>query len=141
ALLLAGLQASGTTEVVSPARTRDHTERMLTAMGAPLEDDGLTAHVRAGRPEPFELDVPGDPSSAAFFAVAAAITPGSDVVLEDVSCNPTRIGFVTVLQRMGARVELRPTGESCGEPFGELYVSASELHATTIAGDEIANVI
>jgi 3-phosphoshikimate 1-carboxyvinyltransferase len=141
ALLLAGLQADGRTEVVSPAATRDHTERMLAALGAPIEYDPVVARVREGAPAPFELAVPGDPSSAAFFAVAAAITPGSELVIEDVSCNPTRTGFVTVLQRMGADIELRPTGEACGEPFGELVVRASALSATAIEGDEIPNVL
>ncbi len=88
ALLLAGMQADGTTEVLSPSLSRDHTERMLAALGVPLECDQLVARVRAGAPQPFELDVPGDPSSAAFFAVAAAITPGSDLVLEEMSANP-----------------------------------------------------
>jgi 3-phosphoshikimate 1-carboxyvinyltransferase len=141
ALLLAGLQAEGATEVVSPAPTRDHTERMLAALGVPLESDGVVARVTAGAPAPFELDVPGDPSSAAFFVVAAAITPGSDLVLEEVSCNPTRLGFVTVLQRMGAAVDVHVTGEVCGEPRGELRVRASGLTGTTIEGDEIPNVI
>ncbi len=141
ALLLAGLQASGTTEIVSPAPSRDHTERMLGALGAPILVDGLSVRVTRGAPHAFELDVPGDPSSAAFFAVAAAITPGSEVVVESVSCNPTRVGFVTVLQRMGADIELTPTGEMCGEPVGELRVRSSELHGTTIAGDEVPNVI
>ena len=81
ALLLAGLQADGVTEVVSPAVTRDHTERMLAALGAPIEVDGLVVRVRAGALESFELDVPGDPSSAAFFVVAASITPGSEIVI------------------------------------------------------------
>ncbi len=112
ALLLAGLQADGTTEVVSPALSRDHTERMLRALGAPLEADGLTVRVRRGAPQAFELDVPGDPSSAAFFAVAAAITPGSDLVLEDMSANPTRLGFVEVLRRMGAEIELHVKGDA-----------------------------
>jgi 3-phosphoshikimate 1-carboxyvinyltransferase len=141
ALLLAGLQASGETEVVSPGVSRDHTERMLSALGAPLDWDAMHARVRAGVPDPFAIDVPGDPSSAAFFAVAAAITPGSDLVVEDVSCNPTRTGFVAVMQRMGADVELVTTGESGGEPFGELRVRASKLVGTTIEGDEIPNVI
>jgi 3-phosphoshikimate 1-carboxyvinyltransferase len=141
ALLLAGMQAGGTTEVISPARTRDHTERMLAALGVPLEARDLVARVTAGSPQPFELDVPGDPSSAAFFVVAAAITPGSNLVLEDVSCNPTRLGFVTVMQRMGADVEVHETGEACGEPVGELRVRASELTGTTIGGAEIPNVI
>jgi 3-phosphoshikimate 1-carboxyvinyltransferase len=84
AMILAGLQADGVTEVCSPP-SRDHTERMLAATGAPVEVDGLVVRVRAGAPNPFEIDVPGDPSSAAFFVVAAAITPGSDLVLEHVS--------------------------------------------------------
>jgi 3-phosphoshikimate 1-carboxyvinyltransferase len=141
ALLLAGLQADGATEVVSPAQTRDHTERMLAALGAPVSVDGLTVRIERGAPRPFELDIPGDPSSAAFFAVAAAITPGSELVVESVSCNPTRVGFVTVMKRMGADITLRPTHEACGEPVGELHVRASELSGTTIAGDEIPNVI
>ena len=141
AIVLAGLQARGTTTIVSPAPSRDHTERMLGALGAPLEVDGLTVRVQAGAPRSFDIDVPGDPSSAAFFAVGAAITPGSDIVLEDMSCNPTRVGFVDVLARMGADIELRVTGEVCGEPVGELHVRSSALHATTIEGEEVPNVI
>lgn len=140
-LLLAGLQADGVTEVVSPAQSRDHTERMLAALGAPVSGEGLTVRIERGAPRPFELDVPGDPSSAAFFAVAAAITPGSELVVESVSCNPTRVGFVTVMKRMGADITLRPTHEVCGEPVGELHVRASELSGTTMSGDEIPNVI
>jgi 3-phosphoshikimate 1-carboxyvinyltransferase len=141
AILLAGLQAAGETEVVSPAPSRDHTERMLAALGAPITVAGLAARVERGAPQAFEMAVPGDPSSAAFFAVAAAITPGSDVTLESVSCNPTRVGFVTVMKRMGADIELTPTGEVCGEPVGDLRVRASELHGTAIEGAEIPNVI
>jgi 3-phosphoshikimate 1-carboxyvinyltransferase len=141
ALLLAGLQADGTTEVVSPELSRDHTERMLGALGVPIEYEGVVVRVQRGMPSPFDLDVPGDPSSAAFFAVAAAITPGSDIVIEDMSCNPTRVGFVEVLARMGADIELRVREEMCGEPVGELHVRASELRATTIEGSEIPNVI
>lgn len=141
AVLLAGMQADGTTEVESPGASRDHTERMLAALGVPVTVDGLSVRIERGAPRPFELDVPGDPSSAAFFAVAAAITPGSDIVLDGVSCNPTRVGFVTVMQRMGADIELTQTGEMCGEPMGELRVRSSALRGTTIAGDEIPNVI
>jgi 3-phosphoshikimate 1-carboxyvinyltransferase len=141
ACLLAGLQASGVTEVVSPASSRDHTERMLRALGVPLTVDGLRVRIEAGAPTPFDLSIPGDPSSAAFFAVAAAITPGSDIVLEAVSCNPTRTGFVDVLRRMGADIELQVRGESSGEAFGELRVRSSALHGTTISGDEIPKVI
>ncbi len=141
ALLLAGLQASGTTEVVSPALSRDHTERMLAAFGAPISVDGLTVRVEAGAPGPFDFDVPGDPSSAAFFVVAATITPGSELVLEDVCCNPTRLAFVPVLQRMGADIEVQPRGERGGEPVGDLTVRAATLQATVVGGDEVPSLL
>jgi 3-phosphoshikimate 1-carboxyvinyltransferase len=140
-LLLAGLQADGTTEVVSPALSRDHTERMLAAFGVPITVDDLTVSVTAGAPNPFELVVPGDPSSAAFFAVAAAITPGSDVVLDDVCLNPTRIAFVGVLRRMGADIDLVAQGERAGEPVGDIVVRAAPLHATVIEGDEVPSLL
>ena len=141
ALVLAALQAEGESEIVSPGVSRDHTERMLAALGAPVDTDGLTVRVSPGAPSAFTIDVPGDPSSAAFFAVAAAITPGSDLVIEGVSCNPTRIGFVTVMKRMGANITMTVTGEQCGEPVGELHIVASPLTGTEIAGAEIPNVI
>ncbi len=140
ALVLAGLQADGVTEIRQPAQSRDHTERMLGALGAAIEVDGLVVRVRRSVPAPFELDVPGDPSSAAFWCVAAAITPGSDLVIEGVSVNPTRLGFVDVLQRMGASIDVTITREQLGEPVGDLHVVASPLVATTIDGDEMANV-
>lgn len=140
ALMLAGLQASGSTEIVSPAPSRDHSERMLAAMGVSVEVDGCLVTVRAGEPGSFELEVPGDPSSAAFFVVAALITPGSDITIESVSTNPTRLGFVEVLRRMGGDISVEPAGERCGEPVGNLRVRASALTATTIAGDEVPNV-
>ncbi|HEX5614950.1 MAG TPA: 3-phosphoshikimate 1-carboxyvinyltransferase [Acidimicrobiia bacterium] len=141
ALLLAGAQTDGTTEVLEPARSRDHTERLLGALGAPIGVDGLTVRIRRTELGAFELDVPSDPSSAAFFAVAACITPGSDLVLEKLCCNPTRLGFVDVLRRMGADLEVVPTGDEGGEPVGDLHVRASALRATTISGDEIPRVI
>ena len=137
ALVLAGLQADGTTEVVEPNRSRDHTERLLGALGAPLEVvDDRTLRVRRATLPAFELDVPGDPSSAAFFAVAASVTPGSAVVLEGVSINPSRIGFVDVLHRMGAVVEIRQTGDRLGEPVGDIEVTAASLTATTFSPEE-----
>jgi 3-phosphoshikimate 1-carboxyvinyltransferase len=140
ALMLAGLQADGVTEIVSPAVSRDHSERMLAALGAPVEVEGRCVRVRAGAPEPIQLEVPGDPSSAAFFVVGALITPGSDLVIESLSLNPTRLGFVEVLRRMGADIEIEPMGERCGEPVGDLRVRSSALTATVIEGDEIPNV-
>jgi 3-phosphoshikimate 1-carboxyvinyltransferase len=142
ALLLAGLQARGTTEVVEPAPSRDHTERMLTALGAPVTRiDERTVRVTAGAPSPFEFDVPGDPSSAAFWVVAATVTPGSEIVVEGVALNPARIGFVDVLVRMGASIEVMHTGDRLGEPVGELRVTSAPLHATTVEGAEIPFVI
>jgi 3-phosphoshikimate 1-carboxyvinyltransferase len=137
AVVLAGLQAEGTTEIVEPAPSRDHTERMLAALGAPVAHvDARTVRVARGVPEPFELDVPGDPSSAALFAVAACITPGSAIVIEDLCLNPLRLGFVDVLRRMGARIETEAAGERLGEPVGRLTVEASPLRATAIIPDE-----
>ena len=137
ALVLAGLQADGTTEITEPSSSRDHTERMLAALGAPVTVDGCTVRVSRGAPSSLELEVPGDPSSAAFWVVGATITPGSELVIEGVACNPTRIAFVDVLRRMGATVDIDITGEQLGEPVGDLHVTAAPLHATTIAGEEI----
>jgi len=142
ALVLAGLQARGTTDVIEPARSRDHTERMLTALGAPLSRlDDRGVRVTAGAPSPFEFAVPGDPSSAAFWVVAATITPGSELVVEDVALNPARIAFVEVLTRMGAAIEVVDTGARLGEPVGELRVTSAPLRGTTVEGAEIPWVI
>ena len=142
ALVLAGLQAAGTTEITEPSVSRDHTERMLAALGAPVTRvDERAVRVTAGAPGPLEFDVPGDPSSAAFWVVAGTITPGSELVVEDVALNPTRIAFVDVLVRMGASIELVTTGERLGEPVGELRVTAAPLHGTTVEGAEIPWVI
>lgn len=137
ALLLAGLQAEGATEVIEPAPSRDHTERMLGALGVPLtvHSDREVA-VTAGQPEPFELTVPGDPSSAAFFVVAACLVAGSDLTLAGVSLNPRRIAYVDILREMGATIEVTETGTEIGEPVGDLRVVAAPLHGTDIAGDE-----
>ncbi len=137
ALVLAGLQAGGVTEITEPAPSRDHTERMLSALGAPLERvDALTLRVGAGTPSAFELDVPGDPSSAAFFVVAAAIVPGSDIVIEGVSLNPGRVEYLDVLREMGARIDASVTGEVLGEPVGDISVTAAPLHGTVISSRE-----
>jgi len=141
ALVLAGLQASGTTEIAEPGQSRDHTERMLAAFGAPVEVRDGVVRVSAGAPQAFEMSVPGDPSSAAFFVVAATITPGSDVLLQDVALNPTRLGFVHVLRRMGASIDVRAKGESGGEPVGDLAVRYAALTGTVVEGDEVPSVI
>ncbi|HEY3721811.1 MAG TPA: 3-phosphoshikimate 1-carboxyvinyltransferase [Acidimicrobiia bacterium] len=137
ALVLAGLQAGGETEIVEPAPSRDHTERMLGALGAPIERvDDRTLRVRAGAPQPFELVVPGDPSSAAFFVVAATIVPGSSIVLEDVSLNPGRVEYLDLLRAMGARIEVDVLETRVGEPCGTIAVEAAPLHGIEISGHE-----
>ena len=143
ALLLAGLQAAGTSEVTEPALSRDHTKRLLPAMGATLEaiPGGVRVAPAAGGLAPIELAIPGDPSAAAFFIVGACITPGSEIVVTDVCLNPTRIGFIDVLRRMGAAVDVVEKEERGGEPVGDIRAAYGPLRATTIAGDEIPRVI
>jgi len=143
ALLLAGLQAAGVTEVAEPALSRDHTERLLPVMGAALQTipGGVRVEPAGGGLTPVNLTVPGDPSAAAFFVVGACITPGSELVVEDVCLNPTRVGFVDVLRRMGADVEVVVKEERGGEPVGDIRAAAGPLRATTMAGDEIPRVL
>ena len=138
ALLLAALQADGKTVIVEPVATRDHSERMLSAMGAPIEVLGSRITVRGPAIlRSIDVDVCGDASSSAFFAIAGSIVAGSRVVVEQVSLNPTRLGFVSVLRRMGARIDLHAKGESGGEPFGDLIVEARSLVGTAIEKQEI----
>ncbi len=142
AVLLAGLGAEGTTSVVEPVASRDHTERLLKAMGAQLAFCDGQARLTPGKPlVPIEWDVPRDPSGAAFFLAAACALPGSDVVAERVSLNATRIGFVNVLARMGARIEARETETSLREPIGNIAASGGELRGTTVSAREIPSLV
>lgn len=141
AVLLAGLQAKGVTEVVSPSQSRDHTERMLQALGVPLRQEGDAVRIEAAGLPAFDIDVPGDPSSAAFWVVAALIAPDSALTIERVSLNPTRVRYLDVLGRMGARIEVSEDGQSCGEPYGTITASSSELVGTVIEGDDIPLVL
>jgi 3-phosphoshikimate 1-carboxyvinyltransferase len=137
-LLFAGLLAEGQTRIVEGHRSRDHTERMLAAAGASIERAEAAVVVReTKRLRPRRIDVPADISSAAFFVVAAALVPGSEVVLEGVGVNPTRTGILTVLERMGADVEVDPGGERGGEPVARLVVRPAPLRGTEIGGAEI----
>jgi 3-phosphoshikimate 1-carboxyvinyltransferase len=138
ALLLAGLGAGGETTVVEPEPTRDHTERMLEAMGVGVRRDGPEVSV-AGPcvPAAVDVDVPGDPSSAAFFAVAAAVVPGSDVTIDNVCLNPTRTGFLDILLRMGADIEVSSTERVGGEEVGSIRVRSSELRGVVVEAEEI----
>ena len=136
AVLLAGLNTPGITRVIEPVATRDHTERMLTGFGAKLEvgeENGANGPERViaihGEADlsPMDVEVPGDPSSAAFFLVAASIVPGSDLVIENVGLNPTRAGIVTVLKQMGADIEELDAREVGGEPVSDLRVRHAPL--------------
>lgn len=142
AILLAGLFCEGWTEVVEPAKSRDHTELMLKAFGAPVEIDGLKVRVR-GRHElrACELAVPGDLSSAAFIMVAACIVPEARVVIESVGLNPTRSGIVDILSLMGANITIVNQRESMGELVGDLIVESSRLSGVTISGELVVRAI
>jgi 3-phosphoshikimate 1-carboxyvinyltransferase len=141
-VLLAGLQASGTTIVNEPAATRDHTERALHAFGVLVRTDGLRVEVGAGqRLRPVRLHVPGDISSAAFWAALAAGTPGSDIEVTGVGLNPTRIGVLHVLRRAGADVEWSSEAEGGGEPIGRLRVAYGRCRAFSVAPGEVPGVI
>jgi 3-phosphoshikimate 1-carboxyvinyltransferase len=142
AVLLAGLFADGDTVVQEPRQSRDHTERMLGAFGAEVVRGGLTVRLRGPQAlSGTEVRVPGDLSSAAFFLVAAALVPGSDLAVAGVGLNPTRTGVLDVLRMMGAAVEVRDLKEESGEPVGTVVVRGGLLHGTVIGGDLIPRAI
>ena len=141
AVLLAGLQARGKTSVTEPAPTRDHTERLLTHFDVKTVRDGNMITIYGGQqPQARDLYVPGDISSAAFWMVAAAATPGAELMVKNVGLNPTRTGILNVLIRMGAQIT-DFVEVSDGEPRGNVLIRGSQLNATMIGGAEIANVI
>lgn len=133
AILLAGLNTPGVTTVIEPVPTRDHSERMLRGFGADLQvevqPDGTRVIRLHGEAElkPQVIDVPGDPSSAAFFVVAALIVPGSDLIVENVGLNPTRAALFDVLRAMGGSIEERDRRDVGGEPVADLRVRHSAL--------------
>jgi 3-phosphoshikimate 1-carboxyvinyltransferase len=133
ALVLAGLQAQGRTELREPATSRDHTERMLRFLGAPVTADATTNTIVvdpagwSGRLRAAPITVPGDVSSATFLIVAALAVEGSDVVVENVGLNPTRTGALDALAAMGAELEITPTGQAMGEPVGRVRARARRL--------------
>jgi 3-phosphoshikimate 1-carboxyvinyltransferase len=132
AVLLAALSAQGETVVRERVATRVHTEELLAACGADVELGDRRVTVRPSPLRPFELDVPGDPSAAAFWVVAACIVPGSDLVVEDVYLGPARSGFLDVLRRMGANVTVTDDG---------IHARYGPLHATDVGGDEVPALI
>lgn len=137
-VLLAGLYASGTTTVVEPAPTRDHTERMLRGFGYEVSAaNGVVALQGGGRLQGTAIDIPADISSAAFFLVAASIAPGSDLLLRHVGMNPTRVGVLNILRLMGADIEVIAPREVGGEPVADLRVRAAPLRGIVIPRDEV----
>lgn len=138
AVLLAGLNTPGITTVIEPVPTRDHSERMLRGFGADLsvevEGDGTRVIRLVGEAElkPQTIEVPGDPSSAAFFIVAALIVPGSELTIQNVGLNPTRAGIVEVLRQMGGQIEEVNRREVGGEPVADLVVRYSALKGIAV---------
>ncbi len=142
ALLLAGLSVEGRTRITEPVPTRDHTEKMLAAMGAPVVREGrsVTIH-RPGRLQPLAMRVPGDISSAAPWLVLGACHPDAELIIEGVGVNPTRTGLLDILGRMGAIVERHEERTTSGEPVADLVVRSSSLSAVTVQGSDIPRAI
>lgn len=145
AILLAALTASGPTTVIEPALSRDHSERMLRAFGADLVGGGSGGTEVTLTPGPSlrgqEVVVPGDISSAAFWLVAGAITPGAELTIENVGLNPSRTGILEVLAQMGAAITVLNPRDVAGEPVGDLHVSHGALKAFTIGGELIPRLV
>jgi 3-phosphoshikimate 1-carboxyvinyltransferase len=138
ALLLAGLAARGRTEIVSPAATRDHTERMLESMGVELgiEDGGLSVGIDGpAEPQAVDIFVPGDFSSAAFFIVGAILAGAEPVVIRQVGVNPTRDGLLRILRPMGARIELENRSSLGAEPVADIRVFPGDLRGIEVPAD------
>ena len=143
AILLAGLAADGPTTVVQPARTRDHTERLLAAMGATIEVDGPSVILTppAGDLAAVDVRVPGDISTAAAWIVAATLHPDAEIVLGGVGINETRSGILDILRAMGASIELAEERTVGGEPVGDLVVRSATLHGVEVGGDLVPRAI
>ena len=142
AILLAGLFAEGETSVAEPSQSRDHTERMLGAFGVPVRRAGQTARLTGpAAPRGTAVHVPGDLSSAAYFLVAGALVPGSEVAVADVGINPTRTGVLDILRTMGACVEVWDEREEGGEPVGTVAVRAGPLRGVVIGGAVVPRAI
>jgi len=157
ALLLAGLRADGPTTVVQHVATRDHTERMLPRFGVRVDVEPGEVTVHPGRPRAARLDIPGDPSSAAFLIVAALLAPGSDVWIRDIGLWPRRTGFLRALQRAGAdcmmlrrdnaatggdpRDDVRDDATTGGDPRGDVRAGASALQAFDIAPEDVPDLV
>ncbi|WP_299491433.1 3-phosphoshikimate 1-carboxyvinyltransferase [Acaryochloris sp. IP29b_bin.137] len=143
-LMFAGLMTEGQTTITEPALSRDHSERMFAAFGADIAIDPETCSVTVTGPAQLQgqaIIVPGDISSAAFWLVAAAIVPGSDVWIENVGVNPTRTGVLEVLEQMGAKITLAHQRTVAGEPVADIHIQHSLLQGTIIEGPVIPRLV
>ena len=137
-VLLAGLYAEGETSITEPAPTRDHTERMLRGFGYDVTVEGSKVTLRSGGElTATEIDVPSDISSAAFFMVGASIMPGSDITLEHVGINPTRIGVINILRAMGGNIDVLNEREVGGEPVADIRIRSAQLKGIHIPEDQV----
>lgn len=137
-VLLAGLYAEGKTSVSEPAPTRDHTERMLRGFGYDVIREGNTISLASGgKLTACDIDIPADISSAAFFLLAGSICPGADITLTHVGINPTRIGVITILQLMGANIELLNEREVGGEPVADIRVRYAQLKGIDVPEEQV----
>jgi len=142
AVLLAGLFAGGETTVEEPAASRDHTERMLAAMGARIEREGPAVRVTPGAAlQPLSMRVPNDISSAAFWLVAALVHPDAELRLEGVGMNPTRTGIVDVLREMGGDIQVLEERTAGGEPVADIVARSSRLRGVTVEGEMIPRLL
>lgn len=142
AIVLAGLQAHGETHIWEPARSRDHTERMLPAFGGRLQVNGTEVTVEGGQELcACDVEIPGDLSSAAFFIGAALIVPGSELYVRGIGLNPTRTGVLDVFRAMGGSLSMQNPREICGEPVGDVVVRFSALHGIEIDGELVVRAI
>lgn len=145
ALILAALQAEGSSAIDEPIASRDHTERLLMSMGAPLHvdrDDSRRVLIDGGaaRLAPLDLTIPGDPSSAAFALALAALLPGSEVTVTGISLNPRRLGFYRLLERMGAEI-FTTLERGAPEPVGSITARHAELHGVDVTAEEVVDAI
>lgn len=141
-IMLAGLYADGETTVSEPSLSRDHSERMFRLFGAALDCFDNVVTVRGGLElNAQEVTVPGDISSAAFFIVAALITPGSEIIIRNVGINPTRTGVIDILKEMGGKIDLLDQRELSGEPIADIMVRSSDLKGITISGSVVPRAI
>ena len=142
AIMLAGIQAKGETKIIEKEKSRDHTERMLSTFGAKIKLEKNEIIIGSEQSlEAQSLWIPGDISSAAFFMAACAIISGSEMVLQKVSVNPTRSGIITVLKKMGVKIESTNKKDISGEPIADLFISSGDLNACEVKGSTIPLLI